>query len=223
MVEVSASILSVKNENIIQTLYDLETAGINYFHIDVMDGKFVKNSTVDKMLEYCEYLNSISNLPLDVHLMVEDVKSYINSFLVFEPNIITFHLEAAKNEQEVMEWINYIKQNNTKVGIAIKPETKIEEIVKYLPFIHMVLVMTVEPGEGGQKLIQTTILKIKELHTYLEENNLEVDIEADGGINLENANLLKQAGVNLLVSGSTIINSNNFKETVTNLSTTSCI
>lgn len=223
MVEVSASILSVKNENTIQTLYDLETAGINYFHIDVMDGKFVKNSTVDKMLEYCEYLNSISNLPLDVHLMVEDVKSYINSFLVFEPNIITFHLEAAKNEQEVMEWINYIKQNNTKVGIAIKPETKIEEIVKYLPFIHMVLVMTVEPGEGGQKLIQTTIPKIKELHTYLEENNLEVDIEADGGINLENANLLKQAGVNLLVSGSTIINSNNFKETVTNLSTTSCI
>lgn len=223
MVEVSASILNVKSEKTIQTLYDLETAGINYFHIDVMDGKFVKNSTVDKMLEYCEYLNSISNLPLDVHLMVEDVKSYINSFLVFEPNIITFHLEAAKDEQEVMEWINYIKQNNTKVGIAIKPETKIEEIVKYLPFIHMVLIMTVEPGEGGQKLIQTTIPKMKELHTYLEENNLEVDIEADGGINLENANTLKQAGVNILVSGSAIVNSNNFKETVTNLSTTSCI
>lgn len=181
MVEVSASILSVKGEKTIQTLYDLETAGINYFHIDVMDSKFVKNSTIDKMLEYCEYLNSISNLPLDVHLMVEDVKSYINSFLVFEPNIITFHLEAAKNEQEIMEWINYIKQNNTKVGIAIKPETKIEEIYKYLPYIHMVLVMTVEPGEGGQKLIESTISKIKELHTYIEENNLEVDIEADGG------------------------------------------
>lgn len=223
MVEVSASILSVKGEKTIQTLYDLETAGINYFHIDVMDSKFVKNSTIDKMLEYCEYLNSISNLPLDVHLMVEDVKSYINSFLVFEPNIITFHLEAAKNEQEIMEWINYIKQNNTKVGIAIKPETKIEEIYKYLPYIHMVLVMTVEPGEGGQKLIESTISKIKELHTYIEENNLEVDIEADGGINLDNASTLKQAGVNILVSGSTIVNSNNFKQTVTNLSTTSCI
>lgn len=222
MVEVSASILSVKGEKTIQTLYDLETAGINYFHIDVMDSKFVKNSTIDKMLEYCEYLNSISNLPLDVHLMVEDVKSYINSFLVFEPNIITFHLEAAKNEQEIMEWINYIKQNNTKVGIAIKPETKIEEIYKYLPYIHMVLVMTVEPGEGGQKLIESTISKIKELHTYIEENNLEVDIEADGGINLDNASTLKQAGVNILVSGSTIVNSNNFKQTVTNLSTRSC-
>jgi len=162
-------------------------------------------------------------LQLDVHLMVEDVKSYINSFLVFEPNIITFHLEAAKNEQEIMEWINYIKQNNTKVGIAIKPETKIEEIYKYLPYIHMVLVMTVEPGEGGQKLIESTISKIKELHTYIEENNLEVDIEADGCINLDNASTLKQAGVNILVSGSTIVNSNNFKQTVTNLSTTSCI
>lgn len=214
MVEVSASILSIKNENSIQTLYNLETAGIDYFHIDVMDGKFVKNNTTNTMVEYCEYLNSISNLPLDVHLMVEDVKSYINSFLVFEPNIITFHLETAKNKQETMEWINYLKENNVRVGISIKPNTNIEEIYEYLPFIHLVLVMTVEPGEGGQKLIPETIDKIEKLNTYLQEQNLEVDIEADGGINMENIQMLKQANVNMVVLGTSLVNSQDYKQTV---------
>ena len=217
MVEVSASILNIKNEKAIQTLYNLETAGINYFHIDVMDGKFVKNSTADKMLEYSEYLSQIATTPLDVHLMVEDVKSYINSFLIFEPNIITFHLEAAKDKQEIMDWIKLIKDNNVKVGISIKPNTKVEEIYEYLPFIHLVLIMTVEPGEGGQKLIPETIEKIKKLKKYIDENDLEVDIEADGGINLENANEVKEAGADIIVSGSAIINSENFKETVSKL------
>lgn len=214
MVEVSASLLNVKSENAIQTLYNLETAGINYFHIDVMDGKFVPNSTVDRMLEYCEYLNSISNLPLDVHLMVEDVKSYISSFLVFEPNIITFHLEAAKNKEQVMEWINDIKENNTKVGISIKPNTKVEEIFEYLPFIHQVLIMTVEPGEGGQKLIPETVTKVKQLSKYIQEQNLEVDIEVDGGINEQNAEMLKQAGANIIVAGTAIVNSSDYKNVV---------
>lgn len=214
MVEVSASLLNIKSENAIQTLYNLETAGINYFHIDVMDGKFVPNSTVDRMLEYCEYLNSISNLPLDVHLMVEDVKSYTSSFLVFEPNIITFHLEAAKNKKQVMEWINYIKENNTKVGISIKPNTKIEEIFEYLPFIHQVLIMTVEPGEGGQKLIPETVTKVKQLSKYIQEQNLEVDIEVDGGINEQNAEMLKQAGANIIVAGTAIVNSSDYKNVV---------
>ncbi len=217
MVEIAASLLNMKNENAIQTLYNLETAKINYFHIDVMDGQFVKNNTVNKMLENCEYLNSISNLPLDVHLMVEDVKMYMDSFLVFEPNIITFHLEAAKNKKQVMEWIEYGKQNNVRVGIAIKPQTNIEEIYEYLPYIHMVLVMTVEPGEGGQKLILQTISKIQNLSKYLKEHNLEIDIQADGGIGLENAEQIKQAGVNVMVIGSALINSNNYLETVQKL------
>lgn len=152
MVEISASILSIKNENAIKTLYNLETAGIDYFHIDVMDGKFVEQDTSIRMTEYCEYINSISNLPLDVHLMVSDVKSYIHSFLVFEPNIITFHLEAGKSKEEIMEWINIIKENNAKVGISIKPGTDIKEIYDYLPFIHMVLVMTVEPRKRWAKI-----------------------------------------------------------------------
>ncbi len=217
MVEISASILSIKNENAIQTLYNLETSGIDYFHIDVMDGEFVSDNTTSKMLEYCEYINSISNLPLDVHLMVNDIKSYINSFSVFEPNMITFHIEATKNEKEVLDLINYLKQNNIKVGISIKPNTKIESIIKYLPYIHTALVMTVEPGKGGQELIPTTIEKVKQLYKYIKENNLEVDIEVDGGINIENISLLKQAGANIVVCGTSIVSSKDFKETVTKL------
>lgn len=214
MVEVSASILNIKNEKAIQTLYNLETGKIDYFHIDVMDGEFVPKNTVDKMLEYSEYLNQISNLPLDVHLMVKDIKNYITSFLVFEPNIITFHLEATQEKKEIMKWIEQIKDNNVKVGISIKPDTNIEDIYEFLPLIHLVLVMTVEPGEGGQELLPHTIEKIKKLKEYIEKNNLEVDIEADGGINLQNVNDVKQAGANIIVSGSAIINSDDIKETV---------
>lgn len=217
MVEISASILSIKNEEAIKTLYNLETAGINYFHIDVMDGKFVKENTSDRMIEYCEYINSISNLPLDVHLMVDDVKSYINSFLAFEPNIITFHLEAGKTKEEIFEWINLIKENNVKVGISIKPNTNIKEIYDYLPFIHMVLVMTVEPGKGGQELIESTISKIKKLKEYIIEKNLDTIIEADGGINNNNISKLKDAGLDIAVAGSYIVNSENKKDAILNL------
>ena len=115
MVEVSVSILNVKDDKAIQTLYNLETSGISYFHIDVMDGKFVENNTYEKMREYASYIKRISNLPLDIHLMVDDVKEAIDDFLAVEPNIITFHLEACKNKQEVMELINYIKQNKTDI------------------------------------------------------------------------------------------------------------
>ena len=217
MIEISASILSLKDKNVIQTLYNLETAGIDYFHIDVMDGEFVKNNTVDKMREYCEYLNSISNLPLDVHLMVKDVPSYISSFLVFEPNIITFHLEAAENKEQVLEWIKIIKENNVRVGISVKPDTKIEEIEDFLPFIHLVLVMTVEPGEGGQELIPETVEKIHALKQYVKDKQLEVDIEADGGINVETAEMVKKAGADILVSGNGILSSENYAETVKKL------
>ena len=236
MVEVSASILSLKDENVIQALYNLETAGIDYFHIDVMDGEFVKNNTVNKMLEYCEYLNSISNLPLDVHLMVKDVPSYVSSFLVFEPNIITFHLEAAKEKEsealdeklkqkllsenekrKIFEWIKLIKQNNVRVGISVKPDTKIEEVKDFLPFIHLVLVMTVEPGEGGQQIIPKTVEKIRALKQYVKTQGLEVDIEADGGINVETVDMIKQAGADILVSGSGIVKSDNYAEAVEKL------
>ena len=128
MIEISTSILNMENGKEAETIFNLEKAHTDYFHIDVMDGKFVSKNTYDKMLENSGYIKRISNLPIDVHLMVEDVKSAINDFFSIEPNIITFHLEACKNKNEVFENINLIKQNNCRVGIAIKPDTKIDEI-----------------------------------------------------------------------------------------------
>ena len=214
MVEVSTSLLTVKKENVIATIYNLETAKTDYFHIDVMDGKFVEQDTTDVMHEYCNNIKQISNIPLDVHLMVEDIKAYIDSFIAYEPNIITFHLEACKDKNEVLDLIKYLKDNNIKVGISIKPNTKVEEIYEYLPLIHLVLIMTVEPGYGGQKLIPETIDKVKELKDYIDKNNIDIDIEVDGGINLENKEILKEAGANIIVAGSSIINSKDFKETI---------
>ena len=215
--EVSVSILNVKKENCIQTFYNLETAGVDYFHIDVMDGEFVKNNTVELMTEYSEYLKNITNIPLDVHLMVKDVLSFIKSFLVFEPRNITIHLEAAENKEELMKWIKYIKENGCKAGISIKPDTKIEEIYDVLPYVHTVLVMTVEPGEGGQSIIPETVEKIERLNEYITSQNIEVDIQADGGINIENSNKLKSAGCDIIVAGTAIVSSDNYKETILKL------
>lgn len=217
MVEVSTSLLNVKKEKIIDTIYDLEKAKTDYFHIDVMDGEFIKNDTHDKMLEYCEYLSGITTVPLDVHLMVKDVKNFIDSYAIFRPNIITFHYEACKDENEAMELIKHIKEKNIRVGISIKPNTKVEDIIKILPYIHLVLVMTVEPGEGGQELIGSMAEKIKQLREYADKSQLDIDIEVDGGINGDNAKELVDMGANMLVSGSYIINSKDYAEAIRKL------
>lgn len=211
MVEISASILDAKEDEAAKIFYNLEVAKIDYFHIDVMDGKFVEKNTYQTMLEYASYIRRISNAPLDVHLMVEDIKKAVDDFSAVEPNIITFHLEACKDEKEVMETINYIKQNNCKVGISVKPNTNIEEVYQYLPYIHMCLVMTVEPGKGGQTLLTDMVEKIKVLRKYIDENNLETNIEADGGINLTTAPKVKEAGANILVAGTAILVAKDYK------------
>ncbi len=211
MVEVSTSILSVKEGNEANTFLRLETAKTDYFHIDVMDGKFVEKNNYQKMFENASYIKRISNIPLDVHLMVEDVKTALNDFISLEPNIITFHLESCNNKDEVYNMIKYIKENNCRVGIAVKPNTKIEDIFEYLPYIHMCLIMTVEPGKGGQTLLTDMLDKIKLLKEYILKQNLEIDIEADGGINLNTADKVKKAGANILVSGVAIIKANDFK------------
>ena len=214
MVEVSTSILSVDKEKSVKIFYDLETAKTDYFHIDVMDGKFVNNYTVDTMQEYTNQIKQISNIQLDVHLMVEDIKPFIDAYIPYEPNRITFHIEACENKEEVNKYIKYIKENDIQVGLSVKPNTNVEEIYEYLQYIHSVLIMTVEPGFGGQKLIPETIEKIKKLKEYIEKNNLEVDIEVDGGINLDNVGLLKEAGANIVVVGTAIINSENYKDVI---------
>ena len=217
MVEVSTSILGTKKGEESKTFFALEVAKTDYFHIDVMDGKFVEKDTYQKMLEYASYIKRISNLPLDIHLMVEDINTAIDDFASVEPNIITFHYEACKNKEEVMEVIKKIKNNNCKVGISVKPETDIKEIYEFLPYVHMCLVMTVEPGKGGQTLLTDMVNKIAELKEYIQKNNLEVDIEADGGINLTTAEAVKKAGANILVSGTAILMAKDYKVIIDDL------
>ena len=214
MVEVSTSILTA---NDIKTIYDLEVAKTDYLHIDVMDGEFVKNDTTVKMMQYASTIKNVTNLPLDVHLMVNDVESYIAAYSDLEPNIITFHYESNKDKDIIMQRINKIKNSNIKVGISIKPNTPINEIFEFLQYIHLVLIMTVEPGEGGQKIIIETIEKVKDLKEYIKRNNIDIDIEADGGINTENVDMLKKAGADIIVSGSAILNSNNYTDIIKKL------
>lgn len=211
MVEVSASILTVEKGREAETFLTLEKSKIDYFHIDVMDGKFVMKDTYHDMVEYSSYLKRISNLPIDIHLMVEDVKTAIEVFSTVEPNIITFHLEACKDKEDVMKNIQLIKEKGSRVGIAVKPETPIEEVYEYLPYIHMCLVMTVEPGKGGQTLITDMLAKISELKSYIERKGIEIDIEVDGGINLKTAPRVKNAGANILVAGTAILMASDYK------------
>ena len=217
MTEVSASILTVDKENAVRTFYNLETAKINYFHIDVMDGKFVEKDTAELMKDYALTVSHISNLGLDVHLMVEDVEEFIDEYSMLEPEILTFHIEATKTEERTKNAIEEIKRCGSRVGISISPDTDLEKIKPYLNQIHLVLVMTVVPGKGGQKLIPETLEKVKELKKYIDENNIDIDIEVDGGINDETAETAIDAGANILVSGSYIVSAENMADAVSKL------
>lgn len=217
MTKISTSILGVKEENSIKTFYDLEVAKTDYYHIDVMDGKFVEQNTEKKMYTYTNEIKQMSNLPLDIHLMVENVKENINRYLPFEPEIITFHLEACENKEEVKRHIKYLQENGVKCGISIKPQTPVEEIYEFLPYMYLCLVMTVEPGKGGQKLIPETVEKVSKLKQYIENNNLDTFIEVDGGINIETVDKVKEVGADILVAGSAIISANDYKEAISKL------
>ena len=211
MIEVSTSLLTIEKGKESEVIFALEKSKTDYFHIDVMDGQFVEKDTYKDMIDISSYIRRISNLPMDVHLMVEDVETGIEVFSAVEPNIITFHLEACKSKEEVMNNIRLIKEKGSKVGISIKPETPIEDVYEYLPYIHMCLVMTVEPGKGGQTLITDMLAKISTLKTHIEKNNIDIDIEVDGGINLKTAPRVKNAGANILVAGTAILMASDYK------------
>ena len=217
MTEISASLLTLPKENAIHTLYNLETSKINYFHIDVMDGKFVENDTLELMKDYALTISHISNLGLDVHLMVENIEEYVEEYLMLNPKILTFHIESSKEEKRTKKIIDEIKRAGTKVGIAISPETSIDELKPYLNYIHLVLVMTVIPGKGGQTLLTDMINKIETLKKYIDENNIDIDIEVDGGINDVTSTTAVEAGANILVAGNYIISANDMKEAVKKL------
>ena len=203
--KISTSILSVK-DNLKFAIDKLNNTNTDYIHLDIMDGMFVSNTT----WHVFDLLPSLqdNHKPLDIHLMVNDVKKYIDEFKILNPAYITFHFEAI---DDVMDVINYIKNIGIKVGLAIKPSTQVEEIYEYLPFIDLVLVMSVNPGMGGQQFMLPSIDKINLLKEYRLNNNLNYLINVDGGINNNTIKLVRNADI--AVSGSYITN-NDYNESI---------
>ncbi|MBR2290481.1 MAG: ribulose-phosphate 3-epimerase [Clostridia bacterium] len=218
MIEVSTSVLDLSEEDCVHSFYNLETAKTDYFHIDVMDGAFVENDTSKRMLEYATTISHISQLGLDVHLMVNEPEKFIDDYACLEPRILSFQVEPVLGDrQRIYDMIDDLKRNGIRVGLAINPGTSIEEIKEFLPYVHMVLVMSVWAGLGGQEFFPETVDKIKELKQYLEENDLDLDIEVDGGITDKTAKLAAEAGANILVSGSFILGADDPKSAINSL------
>ena len=196
----NASILSseFKASDLIKRFNDTK---VSYIHLDIMDGKFVNNKsfTVSEIKKF----NDISKKSFDVHLMVKNPIKYINDLALLNVNTISFHYEAVKNLDEV---INLIKNYGIKVGIAINPKTDINVLIPYLNMIDIVLVMSVEPGYSGQAFIESTYNKVEKLKELIINNNSKSLIEVDGGVNIENAPILKEKGTDIIVSASYIQN-----------------
>lgn len=210
MIKIAPSILSADFSKLGQEIKEVEQGGADYIHVDVMDGHFVPNITIGPLI--VESIRPITDLPLDVHLMIENPDEYIPAFAKAGASIITVHQEACPHLHRT---IQLIKDEGVKPGVVINPATPVSVIEEILPLVDMVLVMTVNPGFGGQSFIHEALAKIERLNKLREENNYTYEIEIDGGVNVETAKLCTDRGADVLVAGSAIFNETDRKQAMT--------
>ncbi len=212
MTKIAPSILSANFAKLGEEIKEVEQAGADYIHVDVMDGHFVPNITIGPLI--VEAIKPVTNLPLDVHLMIENPDQYIPTFAEKGASIITVHQEACPHLHRT---IQLIKDMNVQAGVVINPATPIEMITEILSYVDLVLIMTVNPGFGGQSFIHEMIPKVKAIAELREQNNYQYEIEIDGGVNIETAKLCTDAGADVLVAGSAIFNESDRKKAIEDL------
>lgn len=209
MIKISPSILSSDYGNLSSELKRMEACGADMLHIDVMDGHFVPNITLGAPIVKC--IRKSSTLPFDVHLMISDPYKYIPDFVNAGSDIITFHAEA---DSDIEKTIDLILASGKKAGLSVKPKTPVEAVYPYLDKLSMVLVMTVEPGFGGQSFMEDMMPKVSAVRSEIDRRGLDVDIQVDGGINKDTISIAAKAGTNVFVSGNAIFSSDNAEKTI---------